>query len=81
MCGSPWPSLNTLLSYGWFSVMHLLLNRECVHGDMLVILIASLVMAVWKAVIISSFTMDLAEGYGILSCMIVAFLLLVSTGT
>jgi hypothetical protein len=50
--------------------MLLLLNRECVLGDMLVLQIAFLVMAVWRVVMISSSTMDLADGYGtvILDC-------------
>jgi hypothetical protein len=52
-----------------------------VHGDMLVLEIAYLVMAVWRVVIISSSTVDLADGYGTLSYMIVGFLLLLLTGT
>jgi hypothetical protein len=49
-------------------------------GVMLVLLIAFLVMVVWRVVIISSFTVDLADGYGILSFLIVGFLILLLIG-
>jgi hypothetical protein len=67
----------------WFSIAipkHSFTKQRMCAWVMLVLIIAFLVMVVWRAVIISSFTVDLADGYGILLFLIVGFLILLLIG-